>query len=199
MKPLAIVVSFNVSEQVMPGSIPSFVASLVHKFGFDRAKAAFHRRIVPAISLPAHGLDHAGCIKDLAVISGGILAAAIRMMNEARRRFLPLDGHGKRCDGQFSPHVITHRPANDLPGEEIKHDSQIEPAFGGWHIAYIGEPDLVRPRSGKILSQPVGGNRKTVAAVRGAWSKPPRRYCPYAVMTHEPFDAAAACLVPQAA
>jgi hypothetical protein len=152
MKPLAIVVSFNVSEQVMPGSIPSFVASLVHKFGFDRAKAAFHRRIVPAISLPAHGLDHAGCIKDLAVISGGILAAAIRMMNEARRRFLPLDGHGKRCDGQFSPHVITHRPANDLPGEEIKHDSQIEPTLSGWHIAYIGEPYLIGAFGGESLT-----------------------------------------------
>jgi len=76
MDPLTIVVSFDVGEQVMPGSIPGWITSLVHEFGFDRAKAAFHRGIVPTISLPAHGLDHPGCIEDLAVISGSILAAA---------------------------------------------------------------------------------------------------------------------------
>ena len=52
MKPLAIVVSFDVGEQVVPGGIPGLVTSLVHEFGFDRAKAAFRRGIVPTISLP---------------------------------------------------------------------------------------------------------------------------------------------------
>ena len=60
------------------------------------------------------------------------LAAAIGMMDQARRRLLALDGHGQGCDRQFRPHVVTHRPANDLPGEKIEHDSQIEPAFRGW-------------------------------------------------------------------
>jgi hypothetical protein len=73
MKPLTIVISFDVNEQIVPGSLPSRVASLMHEFGFDRAKAAFHPGIVPTISLPAHGLDHPSCIEDLAVIRGGIL------------------------------------------------------------------------------------------------------------------------------
>ena len=81
MDPLTIVVSFDVGEQVMPGSIPGWITSLVHEFGFDRAKAAFHRGVVPTISLAAHRLDHGGSIKDLAVIRGGILAAAIGMMD----------------------------------------------------------------------------------------------------------------------
>ena len=76
MKPLTIVVYFDIGEQVVPGSIPAWVASLVHKFGFDRTEAAFHWGIVPTISLPAHGLDHPGCIENLAVIGGGVLAAA---------------------------------------------------------------------------------------------------------------------------
>ena len=76
MDPLTIVVSFDVGEQVMPGSIPGWITSLVHEFGFDRAKAAFHRGVVPTISLAAHRLDHGGSIKDLAVIGSGILAAA---------------------------------------------------------------------------------------------------------------------------
>ena len=81
MKPLAIVVSFDVGEQVVPGGIPGWVASLVHEFGFQSAEATFHRCIVQAISLPTHGLDHPGCIEDLAVIGGGILAAADALLN----------------------------------------------------------------------------------------------------------------------
>ena len=52
MKPLAIVDPSDVGEQVVPGGIPGLVTSLVHEFGFDRAKADFHRGIVPTISLP---------------------------------------------------------------------------------------------------------------------------------------------------
>jgi hypothetical protein len=36
-----------------------------------------------------------------------------------------------------------------------------------------------------------------VAAIRGAYPKASRRYCPYAVTTHEALDAATACRVPQ--
>ena len=127
MEPLTIVVSFDVGEQVVSGGIPGWVASLVHEFGFQSAEAAFHRCIVPTISLPAHGLDHPGCVVNLAVTGRGVLAAAIGMVSEAGRRLLPLDGHGQGCDGQFCPHVVTHRPADDFAGEEIEHDGQIEP------------------------------------------------------------------------
>ncbi len=65
MQPLTIVISLDVYEQVMPGCIPGWITNLVHEFGFDRAKAAFHRGTVPAISFPAHGLDHPGCLEDL--------------------------------------------------------------------------------------------------------------------------------------
>ena len=77
MDPLTIVVSFDVGEQVMPGSIPGWITSLVHEFGFDRAKAAFHRGIVPTISLPAHGLDQPGCIEHLAVIASSPTASRL--------------------------------------------------------------------------------------------------------------------------
>ena len=76
MEPLTIVISFDVGEQVVPGSIPGWVASLVHEFGFDRTKAAFHWSVIPTISFPTHGLDHPGCLEDFAVISGSILTAA---------------------------------------------------------------------------------------------------------------------------
>ena len=51
MKPLTIVVSFDVGEQVVPGGIPGWVASLVHEFGLQSAEATFHRCIDAPISV----------------------------------------------------------------------------------------------------------------------------------------------------
>jgi hypothetical protein len=88
MEPLTIVVSFDVGEQVVPGGIAGFVASLVHEFSFPSAEATFHRCIVPAISLPAHGLNHPRRTENLAVIGGGVLAAADALLN-VKPRFEP--------------------------------------------------------------------------------------------------------------
>ncbi len=40
MKPLTIVISFDAGEQVTPGSLPSWIATLMHGFGFYRAGPA---------------------------------------------------------------------------------------------------------------------------------------------------------------
>ena len=95
------------------------------------------------------------------------------MMDQAGQRLLPLDGHGQGRDGQFRPHVATHRPACDFAGEVIEHDGQIEPPFGGWHAGDVGEPNLIRPLGGEFLVEPVGGDRQIVMAVGGAYPKPP--------------------------
>ena len=58
IEPLTIVVSFDIGEQLSFRYFPRGKTGLVHEFGFQSAEAAFHRCVVPAISLPAHGLDH---------------------------------------------------------------------------------------------------------------------------------------------
>src|SRR5262245_50283607 len=173
--------------------------SFVHELGFDPAQAAFHRGIIPTISFAAHRLNHPGFIEDLAVVGSSILAAAIGVMDKARRGLLALNCHGQSRDGQFRPHVVTHGPAHNLPREKIKHDGKIEPAFGGCDISYVGEPHLIGAFGSKVLIEPVGGNRKIVMAVGGAYPEAPRHPCPYAVMPHETFNAATACLLPQVA
>ena len=119
------------------------------------------------------------------------------MVNQARRRLLALDGHGQCRDRQFRPHVVSHRLANDLSGEKIEHDSQIEPSFLGWDIGYVSKPDLIRPLGGEFLGEPVGGNRPIMAAVGGACPEPALCYCLDTVMAHEPLDPATARRVRQ--
>jgi hypothetical protein len=121
------------------------------------------------------------------------------MMDQAWRRLLALDSHDQGRDRQVRPHMVMHCPANDLSGEKIEHDSQIEPSFLGWDIGYVSEPDLIRPLGGEFLGEPVGGNGPIVAAVGGACPEPARSYCLDTVMAHEPRDPATARRVPQAA
>jgi hypothetical protein len=56
--------------------VPIGVFALVNEFGFQGTEETLHRRIVPAICLAAHRLGDGGILQDLAVIVGGLLAAA---------------------------------------------------------------------------------------------------------------------------
>ena len=66
-------------------------------------------------------------------------------------------------------------------------------------IGTEGKPDLIGPLGSEVLIEPVGSDGPIVTAVRSACPEPSRCYCPYAMMTHEALDAAAACRVPQVA
>lgn len=61
--------TFHGGEQVALGSIACWMANLVDKFGSHGSNAALHRCIVPAISLPAHRLDHPRRAQKLAIIA----------------------------------------------------------------------------------------------------------------------------------
>ena len=74
--PPSIVIAFDVREQIAPCGRAIGVVALMHEFGFQGAEEALHRGIVPAICLAAHRLRDGGGLQDLAVVAGGVLAAA---------------------------------------------------------------------------------------------------------------------------
>ena len=71
--PLAIIVAFDIGEQVAPRGIAIGVLALVNELSFQRAEEALHWRIVPAIRLTAHRLGDDGGLQDVAVVAGGVL------------------------------------------------------------------------------------------------------------------------------
>ncbi len=50
-----IIKALDISEQVPSRVISGFVVAMVNAFGFKGVKETFHRGVVPAIALPAHG------------------------------------------------------------------------------------------------------------------------------------------------
>jgi hypothetical protein len=101
----------------------------VGEFDLEGVEEAFHWGVVVAATFPAHGryCPHVG--KLLSIDLRGVLAAAIRVTDEAGGRSLPLGGHHQGSRRQLGTHVIAHGPADDLAGREIKHGSQMKPAL----------------------------------------------------------------------
>ena len=83
-------------------SFSGFKLPVMDEFGFQRVEEAFHRGVVVAIGPAAHRGPEAGGLQDLSVLCGGILNAAIGMMDQARARALLLDRHPQGSQWQFS-------------------------------------------------------------------------------------------------
>ena len=92
----------------------------------------------------------------------GVLAAAVRMMHQARRRTLPETGHRQRVSHDIRRHARLQRPTYDFPVEQVEHDRQIQPALVRPQVGDVRCPDLIRCRRREVSGQqsrfPATGN-----------------------------------------
>ena len=73
MASLAIVKDFDEFENVVPGFVAGQVVAMIDQLGFQCVEKAFHRRVIPAVSLAAHRADDAVLGEPFLVGAGGIL------------------------------------------------------------------------------------------------------------------------------
>ena len=114
----------------------------MNSLNLERVEEALHGRVVEAIALPAHGRRYLRCGKGLAILVGRVLNAAIRMLDQPRRRALASDGHveGFECDRGMKG--LAHAPAHDLAGVHVDQRRKKEPAFTGPDVGQVREPYL---------------------------------------------------------
>ena len=109
---------------------------------------------------------------------------------------------GRGVFGRISWAVKSSAEAHLLQAVEVAQQFlpfRNDASLPSWYISYVGKPDLIGPVGSEVLIEPVGSDGPIVTAVSSACPEPSRCYCPYAMMTHEALDAAAACRVPQVA
>lgn len=82
----------DVSANGSFGGDAGFEGGSPDQFRLQRLEHGFHHGIVVAVSLSAHGYDETVGGQELLVVVRAILAAAIRMVNDALRR--PADSDG---------------------------------------------------------------------------------------------------------
>jgi hypothetical protein len=85
--PATTIEGFEEAEDSSSGLLTCFEHDIVViQFVLHTAEDAFHWPVVPAIAFPVHGAAHAVFLQQAAVGMRGILAAAVRMMQQAWAR-----------------------------------------------------------------------------------------------------------------
>ena len=82
--------------------------------------------VIVAVATPAHRRDEAVLADEAPIVGRAILAAAIGMVDQARRRSSENDGapQGFHCQASFLS--VAHRPTDDFARVEIEHDGEIK-------------------------------------------------------------------------
>ena len=95
MPAASVIEYFDPFENVLPGFFTCPIALMMHVFRFERMKETFNHGI-PAGPAPTHARRQAVPGEQFAVLGGGILGPAVRMMHHAARRSSVFHGHGER-------------------------------------------------------------------------------------------------------
>jgi hypothetical protein len=78
----------------------------------------------------------------------------------------PPDRHVDGFDDQLAAEVIGHRPADNAPTVDVKHDRQGEEARPGRDIGDVGDPQAVGRGGGEPALHEIGSRRRTRRAAR---------------------------------
>jgi hypothetical protein len=82
---------------------------------------------------------------------------------------------------------------------QVQDGSEVQPAFTGWDVGQIRQPDLAGSRRDKIASQSIGRDRVVVPAVGGARASWQGGQATQSGTTHQPLDPAATNALPAVA
>src|SRR5580704_12350462 len=168
MSPLAVVEQFDVLEHLAAGLSSGTPLALIDQFHFERGEKAFCHRVVPAVAFTAHAALDAVYRQQLLIVVAGVLAAAIRVMQQTQRRLTVLQCHlkGVQRDAAFEP--FAQRPADHAAREQIKYYRQVQPALQGPYIGNVRDPAAVGCGHCKPPLQQILLNRHAVPGISGA-------------------------------
>ena len=140
-----------------------------------------------AIASAAHTGFKVVVCKELSPVGTGILNALVGMDQNFVARFSPPQGHQQGVDDQIGARIIFHAPANDLPGEQVQDNRQIQPAFVGADICEIRDPRLVLALNLELTIQRVWSDVTDATAFKTSVALIAPRRADFRI-THDPVD-----------
>src|SRR5688572_13173208 len=133
MKTLAVVKDLDVAEDGGPKLDARAPRVCVNQLCFERSEEAFGDGVVPALAVHAD-LD-AERVERRSVVLTGVLAAAVRVVLQARRWCSATNGLVERTQGQARRERCIKSPSDNASGEEV---CQVAPAFVGPDVGWAG-------------------------------------------------------------
>jgi len=125
-----------------PGAAP------MDDLGLEETNHRFGESVVVGISDAADGRLDAGLGETLGVANAHILRPSVGMAHE------PAAGEGpslmksllQGVEDEVRPRRARHAPTDNLPGEDIDDEGDVDEAGPGRDIGEVGDPEHVRPR-----------------------------------------------------
>ncbi len=94
----------------------------VEQLAFERGEEALAHGVVVAVADRSHGRPDSGFAAAPTKLGRGVLAALVRVVDDASSRPALFDGHGQRLENELRGHARAHGPADNLPAPDIEHD-----------------------------------------------------------------------------
>src|SRR5439155_14651098 len=82
-------------------------------------------------------------------------------------------------------------PADDVPGEHVDDEGDIDPSRMRLHIGEVGHPQRIRRRSAELPFHQIGGPCSSIVAECGPDAGFPTHHAPKAELTHQTLHGAA--------
>jgi hypothetical protein len=164
VSPLAIVEDLDVLEEFPAGLLARLWPSSPRKqLRLQRAEETLHNSVVPTVAAPTHAGSEPMPGEPLAITSGGVLAAAVTVMEETRTRLAMSKGLIQGLERQFLGETVADRPADDSARAQIQQNSQIQPALLRPDIGDVACPAAVWNGNLKLSLQLVASYRVAVS------------------------------------
>src|SRR5688500_1792666 len=122
MPAVGVVEPLDVIEEREAGGAPRGEAVTGQQLAFERGEEALGGRVVEAIATAAHRPDESGFAQPSPEGQTGVLAPLVRVMDGAPRWPAPPDRHVDGFDDQLAAEVVGHRPADNAPAADVKHE-----------------------------------------------------------------------------
>jgi len=126
-----VVEGFDVIEDASLGVSGGGDGEVMKTLGFERGEEAFESGVIVGIGGAAHTGDEAVRVKELTVLSAGILAAAITVMKQAWSGATLEQSHLQSGHRESGWRVGSKGQADDAADAKIEDNGQVEPAIGG--------------------------------------------------------------------
>ncbi len=153
MQSLTIIKHDQVINHAQRGLGPGVGWVLREAFFFQTPKHPFYDGIIITVALPTHTAHHLGIPALLLILRTGILTAAIRMMQQARRGLALSDGHVQGLRHSTRRHGGRTGPAHDFAGKQIDHNGDVQPPFLGPKSRDVTAPHPIGRCDRKLLVQ----------------------------------------------
>ncbi|HEX2998667.1 MAG TPA: hypothetical protein VHR86_00230, partial [Armatimonadota bacterium] len=101
------------------------------QFGLETVKEALYCCVIPTVSLVAHRREHPMIFEQPLVVTTGILAAPVRVVDQACHRAPLTDRQLQRVYNEAARHRLFHQPSYHPACTQVQPHRQVKPACGG--------------------------------------------------------------------